>query len=117
MSVVLYLIRILESIIWRIMLQLLTTLTRGRFRRAMDPFPETIRMLRVARTMLELSQEELAERAGVSRQTIVRIEAGAKGVAFDAVERVRSALEKAGAVFLPSAAGHGPGVARRKADR
>jgi len=83
----------------------------------MDPFPETIRMLRVARAMLELSQEELAERAGVSRQTIVRIEAGGKGVAFDAVERVRAALEKAGAVFLPSAAEHGPAVALRKATR
>lgn len=80
----------------------------------MEPFSETIRMLRVARALLELSQESLAERAKVSRQTIVRIEAGGKGVAFDVVERVRSALEDAGAVFLPSTAEHGPAVALRK---
>lgn len=64
--------------------------------------------------MLELSQEELAGRAGISRQTVVRIEAGGKGVAIDAVEKVRTALERAGAMFLPSTAEHGPGVALRK---
>ena len=65
--------------------------------------------------MLELSQEELAGRAGISRQTVVRIEAGAKGVAVDAVEKVRAALERSGAMFLPSTAEHGPGVALRRA--
>lgn len=80
----------------------------------MESFAETIRLMRVARAMLELSQEELAELAGVGRQTIVRIEAGGKGVAFDAVDRVRAALEKAGVIFLPSTSDHGPGIARRK---
>jgi DNA-binding XRE family transcriptional regulator len=80
----------------------------------MEAFSETIRMMRVARALLELSQEELAERAGVGRQTIVRIEAGGKGVAFDAVDRVRAALEKAGVVFLPSTADHGPAIALKK---
>jgi DNA-binding XRE family transcriptional regulator len=80
----------------------------------MESFAETIRLMRVARAMLELSQEELAELAGVGRQTIVRIEAGGKGVAFDAVDRVRAALEKEGVIFLPSTSDHGPGIARRK---
>jgi predicted transcriptional regulator len=80
----------------------------------MEPFSETIRMMRLARTLLDLSQKDLAARARVSRQTIVRIEAGGKGVAFDVVERVRSALEKEGAVFLASTAEHGPSVALRK---
>lgn len=80
----------------------------------MDSFSDTIRMMRVARALLELSQEDLAERAGVGRQTIVRIEAGGKGVAFHAVERVRIALEKSGVVFLPSTADHGPAIALRK---
>ncbi|MDX8481861.1 helix-turn-helix domain-containing protein [Mesorhizobium sp. VK24D] len=83
-------------------------------RSPMESFSETIRLMRVARAMLELSQDELAELAGVGRQTIVRIEAGGKGVAFDVVDKVRTALEKAGVVFLPSTAEHGPGVARRK---
>jgi DNA-binding XRE family transcriptional regulator len=80
----------------------------------MDSFSETIRMMRVARALLELSQEELAKRAGDGRQTIVRIEAGGKGVAFDAVDKVRGALEKAGVVFLPSSAEHGPAIALRR---
>ncbi|WP_378952586.1 helix-turn-helix transcriptional regulator [Mesorhizobium sp. ANAO-SY3R2] len=80
----------------------------------MDSLSDTIRMMRVARAMLELSQEQLAERAGVGRQTIVRIEAGGRGVAFDVVAKVRTTLEKAGVVFLPSTAEHGPAIALRK---
>ncbi|MCT7375887.1 helix-turn-helix transcriptional regulator [Chelativorans sp. EGI FJ00035] len=70
--------------------------------------------MRVARVALELSQEDLAKRAGVGRQTVIRIEAGGKGVAFDVVDKVRGALEKAGVVFLPSTAEHGPGIALRR---
>jgi DNA-binding XRE family transcriptional regulator len=71
-------------------------------------------MMRVARTLLDLSQEQLAERARISRRTIVRIEAGGRGVAFDAVERVRLTLQRGGAAFLPLASDHGPSVALRK---
>ncbi|MFD2053749.1 helix-turn-helix domain-containing protein [Mesorhizobium calcicola] len=80
----------------------------------MESFADTIRMMRVARALLELSQEDLAELAGVGRQTIVRIEGGGKGVAFDVVDRVRTALEKEGVVFLSSTADHGPGIALRR---
>jgi DNA-binding XRE family transcriptional regulator len=80
----------------------------------MESFSDTLRMMRVARAMLKLSQDELAELAGVGRQTVVRIEAGGKGVAFGAVDKVRNALEKRGVVFLPSADDHGPGIALRK---
>lgn len=100
--------------IWYTMIQLLTSLFLGSFGVVMQPFSDTIRMMRIARILLELSQEELATRSRVSRQTIVRIEAGGKGVAFDAVERVRIALERGGAVFLPATNDHGPAVALRK---
>jgi predicted transcriptional regulator len=80
----------------------------------MESFSDNIRMIRVARTLLDLSQEDLAERAGVGRQTIVRIEAGGKGVAFGVVDRVRTALEEAGVMFLPETTDHGPAIALRK---
>ncbi|WP_434722771.1 helix-turn-helix transcriptional regulator [Mesorhizobium sp. RIZ17] len=83
----------------------------------MESFSETIQLMRVARALLELSQEDLAELAGVGRQTIVRIEAGGKGVAFDVVGRVRTALEEAGVVFLPSGPDHGPSVALRRSGK
>ncbi|WP_336055509.1 helix-turn-helix transcriptional regulator [Nitratireductor sp. CH_MIT9313-5] len=74
-------------------------------------------MLRAARVALGLSQAELAIRAGVSRQTIVRLEAGGKGVALDVVDRVRAALERAGIIFLPASSEHGPAVAVRRPRR
>lgn len=80
----------------------------------MESIFETMRMLRAARVLLDLSQQELSERAGVGRQTVVRIEHGEKGVSADAIEKVRVALEKSGVVFLPSTVEHGPAVALRR---
>ncbi len=60
---------------------------------SMDSISEIMRALRGGRALLGLSQEELAELAGVSRQIVVRIEKGESNVLVEAVEKVRAALE------------------------
>ncbi|TPL00719.1 helix-turn-helix transcriptional regulator [Mesorhizobium sp. B2-4-14] len=80
----------------------------------MDSISDTLRALRAARALVNLSQEQVAERAGVSRRTVVRIESGGKGIALDAVEKLRLAFEREGVEFLPSTPERGPGVALRR---
>lgn len=80
----------------------------------MESLYETFRMLRAARALLDLSQEQVAELAGVSRKTVVRIESGGKRIAVDVVEKIRSAFEKEGVEFLPPTSERGPAVALRK---
>ena len=70
--------------------------------------------LRAARSLIGLSQAEVAERSGLSVPTIKRAEGqGAVSASGDAVAAIRAALEAAGVVFLPEN-GNGPGVALRK---
>ncbi len=58
--------------------------------------------IRAARAFLEWSQTELGEKAGLSPQTIKRMEALGPGrSSMDNVAAVQSALESAGVVFLP----------------
>lgn len=80
----------------------------------MDSISDTLRALRAARALVDLSQEQVAELAGVSRRTVVRIESGGKGIAIEALEKVRIAFEKEGVEFLPSTGELGPGVALRR---
>lgn len=77
----------------------------------MDSMSEIMRVLRAARALVGLSQAELAELSGVSRQIVVRIENGENNVLVDAVEKVRRALEEKGATFTDATPQHGPGVA------
>lgn len=70
--------------------------------------------LRAGRALLGFRQDEVARRAGVSRQMVARIENSGKGMTVDAVEKVRSALEKAGVDFFPATATHGPAIALRR---
>ncbi len=72
--------------------------------------------MRGARGLLGWSQTKLGAEAGLSLPTVKRYEtaAGAK-VSDDAIERLRSALEKAGCIFLDEN-GEGPGVRLRKAE-
>lgn len=68
----------------------------------MDKYRLTGRQIAAARTLLGMSQPELAERAGVSTPTIKRMEASvgpAVGM-INNVLAVRTALEKAGIVFI-----------------
>lgn len=67
--------------------------------------------IRAARGFLHWSQGELAARAGLSVQTIKRIElAGTGSAALDTVKAIVAALEAGGCTFLDDDAEHGSGV-------
>ena len=66
---------------------------------------------RMARAALGLSTYELAELAGVSRDTVSRIEAGDTTLKAKTVAAIRAALESAGVEFTN---GDAPGVRLRK---
>jgi predicted transcriptional regulator len=81
----------------------------------------SIRQLKAARSLLDWSQEILAEKAGLSVPTVKRVETAGKlddeagdSVRQKTIDAIRTALEKAGIEFL----NHGrPGVrlkARKK---
>ncbi|WP_458382553.1 helix-turn-helix transcriptional regulator [Rhizobium anhuiense] len=73
-------------------------------------------LLRAGRALLGLSQEELAGRAGVSRQIVVRIEKCEGNVLVEAIRKVRSALEAEGVVFIEGNSDRGPGVAMTRSE-
>jgi DNA-binding XRE family transcriptional regulator len=60
--------------------------------------------------MVGLSREKLAELAGVSLPTIVKIESEAKNVSLEYVEKVQAALESAGVEFYGDGDVKGEGV-------
>jgi len=66
---------------------------------------------RVARALLNLSQEELAGRAGVARLTVADFERGARKPTAATLAALRAPLEAAGVRFLPGGA-----VLRSEAD-
>lgn len=67
--------------------------------------------IRAARGFLGWSQGDLAERAGLSVQTVKRMESKGTGTStLDNVMRVRAALEGAGCSFLADDGDLGPGV-------
>lgn len=77
----------------------------------MDNTRLTGRQIAAARTLLGMTQPDLARRAGVSTPTIKRMEASvgpAVGMANN-VAAVRAALENAGVIFVGSAT-EGAGV-------
>jgi transcriptional regulator with XRE-family HTH domain len=69
--------------------------------------------MKAARALLGWSQEDLAERSGMSYPTIARLEAqdGALGGRDDTVAKIVNALEAAGIEFTN---GREPGVKLRK---
>jgi predicted transcriptional regulator len=71
--------------------------------------------IRGARAILRLSQADLAEGAGVSLETIKRLEAmdGELKVRLDTLTKIKEALEKAGVEFIPENGG-GAGVRMKK---
>ena len=72
--------------------------------------------VRAARALIGWSQAKLAETAGVPVSTINAFETGAPdAVANEAVDKIRIALETAGAVFIPKDGGGGIGVRLREA--
>jgi transcriptional regulator with XRE-family HTH domain len=72
--------------------------------------------VRAARALIGWSQAKLAETAGVPVSTINAFETGAPdSIANEAVDKIRIALETAGAVFIPKDGGGGIGVRLREA--
>jgi predicted transcriptional regulator len=69
--------------------------------------------IRMARAGLGISVKVLAERSGVADSTIHRFEAGRGGMQTGTLERLQTALETSGAIFLSSDNSGGPGVRLR----
>ncbi|MDP3415426.1 helix-turn-helix transcriptional regulator [Falsiroseomonas sp.] len=65
---------------------------------------------RAARGLLDWTQDELADRAGVSRGTVRGFEAGHHELRKSSAAEIRAALEVGGVAFLDAEGGGGPGV-------
>ncbi|MCK5750449.1 transcriptional regulator [Oricola sp.] len=70
-------------------------------------------LLRAARVALDIPAAALAKRAGVSKRSLVRIEA-CEPVTLETSLRVQKALEEAGVEFLPETKTEGPGLRVKK---
>lgn len=68
---------------------------------------------RAARALLDWSREKLAEGSKVSLRSIVDFERGARAPRDVTLEALRSALERAGVIFIAEN-GEGAGVRLRK---
>jgi DNA-binding XRE family transcriptional regulator len=68
--------------------------------------------IRAARAWIGLSQEELADEAGVARRTVIRLENSDEPRSERIMEKLRSALEKHGIEFLFEGP-HGVGLRHR----
>ncbi len=73
----------------------------------------TSAQIRAARALLNWTVRDLADRAGVHRNTVTRAETDATGPGH-ATAAIRAALEAAGVIFVDEN-GEGPGVRLRKA--
>lgn len=76
----------------------------------------TAAQCRAARALIEWTQPQLAEAAGLGLSTVVDFERSRRAVSDDARDAIAEALQKAGAVFVPEN-GEGPGVRLKKQAR
>lgn len=65
---------------------------------------------RAARALVEYSRERLAISSGVSQEIIEMFERRLENAALEDIDALHSALEKAGAVFIPDSDSGGIGV-------
>ena len=72
---------------------------------------------RAARGLLDWTQQELADRAGVSIVTVRQVEAGLSQPRRATLEVIRRALEAGGVKFIEENGGAGPGVRLRRLGR
>ena len=71
--------------------------------------------VRAARALIDWSQTRLAEAAGVPISLVERLETeAADPVADEGIDKLRTALEAAGVVFIPKNGGGGIGVRLRE---
>ena len=68
------------------------------------------RVLKAARVMLGWSQEELADRSGIGRTSLSKLEAGSTQVRLHTIRAVQAALQEGGIKFLPEGETEGEGV-------
>ena len=75
----------------------------------------TAEQMQAARALVRMRQPQLAEAAGVSLETIKRLEGmrGTVSAQLSTVTAIRRALEAAGVIFIDEN-GEGPGVRLRK---
>ena len=66
--------------------------------------------IRMARAALGISVRELAARSGVADSTILRFETERGGILAANLNRIQTALEDGGVVFISADASGGPGV-------
>jgi transcriptional regulator with XRE-family HTH domain len=76
--------------------------------------PLTPQQCRAARGLLDWTQEELAERSGVSRSTVRGFENGQHELHRGSAAVIRGALEAAGVILLDADGEAGPGVRLRR---
>ena len=75
----------------------------------------TSAQIRAARGLLNWTVRDLAEKSGVHRNTVTRIETEATGTGH-AIETLRATLESSGVIFVAEN-GEGPGVRLKKGDQ
>lgn len=73
----------------------------------------TSAQVRAARGLVDWSVRELSERSGAHRNTITNFETGKSGGDAATIQRLVTALEAAGVIFIDEN-GEGPGVRLRK---
>ena len=70
----------------------------------------TARQIRAARALLGWSQQQLADKAIISLNTVTRLERSEVDPRVSTIEAVQKALNKAGVEFLPADERKGEGV-------
>lgn len=68
--------------------------------------------IRGARAMLKMTQEELAAKANLSQRSLAMIETEGARPRLATLERLRTALEEAGAMFIETDVGMGVMITR-----
>ena len=72
--------------------------------------PLTPSQCRAARALIEMTQDELAEAAGMTVNSISSFETGERTPHKANQQKIREALEKAGVIFIDRTPDAGPGV-------
>ncbi|WP_342629775.1 helix-turn-helix domain-containing protein [Nguyenibacter vanlangensis] len=70
----------------------------------------TARQIRAGRALLGWSQQQLADRAILSRNAVAKLERGEVDPRASTVEAVRRILEQHGVIFVPASGRIGEGV-------
>ena len=67
-------------------------------------------LIRAARAMLGLTQQEMADAAGLERRVVARLETGQTNVSMQQFLQIKAAFEERGIEFVPASATYGAGL-------